>query len=57
MTVTEKKLYDALQVLLNSWPIVEHLRNNDPMALKQAREAVDSAWFKAHFKEKANESK
>jgi hypothetical protein len=44
-------------VLLNSWPIVEHLKNNDPMALKQAREAVDSAWFKAHFKEKANESK
>jgi len=56
MNDTEKKLFNALSVLLNSWPIVEHLKNNDPIALKQAREAVDHAWFKANFKEKANES-
>lgn len=37
---TEKKLYDALQVLLNSWPVIDHLANNDPMALAQARAAV-----------------
>lgn len=37
---TEKKLYDALMVLLYDWVIVEHLKANDPMAMHQAHEAV-----------------
>jgi hypothetical protein len=43
MTATEKQLHDALMVLLHSWPIVEHLQANDPMALAQARAAVEAA--------------
>lgn len=37
---TEKKLYDALMVLLHDGGVVEHLVEFDRMALKQAREAV-----------------
>lgn len=37
---TEKKLYDALMVLLNDGGVVEHLAEFDRMALRQAREAV-----------------
>jgi hypothetical protein len=43
MSAVEKKLYDALMVLLHSWPIVEHLETSDPKALEQALDAVDFA--------------
>jgi hypothetical protein len=43
MNDTEKKLYNALMVLLHSRPIVEHLKTNDPKALEQAVAAADFA--------------
>lgn len=41
----EQKLYDALWVLLNDKVLIEHLLRHDPMALKQAQEAMDSSLY------------
>jgi hypothetical protein len=40
MTDNEKKLYDALMVILGTPTLSQHLRFNDPMAYRQAIEAV-----------------
>jgi len=40
MTGNEKKLYDALMVILGTPMLSQHLRFNDPMAYTQAIEAV-----------------
>jgi hypothetical protein len=40
MTDNEKKLYDALMVILGTPMLSQHLRFNDPMAYTQAIEAV-----------------
>lgn len=45
MTETEQKLHDALLVLMQDRVIVEHLMNNDPMAFKQAQDAINESLY------------
>ena len=45
MPETEQKLHDALLVLLHDRVIVEHLMNNDPMAFKQAQDAINESLY------------
>ncbi len=45
MTKTEQALHDALMVLLQDWVIIEHLMNNDPMAFKQAQDAINESLY------------
>jgi hypothetical protein len=40
MTDNEKKLYDALMVILGTPKLSQHLRFSDPTAYRQAIEAV-----------------
>lgn len=50
MTVTEQKLHDALMVLLQDWVIIEHLMHNDPMAFKQAQDAINESLYQGESK-------
>ena len=50
MSEAEQKLYDALMVLLHDKVVLEHLMRNDPMAYKQAVEAIDASLYQGESK-------
>jgi hypothetical protein len=50
MNETEQKLYDALMVLMHDKVVIEHLMHNDPMAFKQAQEAINASLYQGESK-------
>lgn len=50
MTETEQKLHDALMVLLHDKVVIEHLMHNDPMAFKQAQDAINESLYQGESK-------